>query len=78
LPVHEVWTKYRKPATYDEVLTIETTVSSVGKASIEFSYRITGESGELLTEGITKHALISRKGKIVPIPEDIRKKLLTT
>ena len=78
LPVREVWTKYRKPARYDELLSIETTVSAVGSASIEFSYRIMGETGLLLTEGKTKHALISREGKIVPIPENIRKKLLTT
>jgi acyl-CoA thioester hydrolase len=78
LPVREVWTKYRSPARYDEVLTIETRVSEVGRASVEFSYSIKNEAGALLTEGKTKHALISRGGKVVPIPEEIRRKLLTT
>lgn len=77
LPVREVWTKYRKPARYDELLTIETVVSNVGRASIEFSYRIKGETGTLLTEGKTKHAFISSKGRVTPIPDDLRKKLLT-
>lgn len=78
LPVREVWTRYKKPARYDEVLTVETSVNDVGKASIEFSYLIKNERGEVLTEGKTKHALISREGKIVPIPEHIKRKLLTT
>lgn len=77
LPVREVWTKYRRPARYDELLTIETTVSAVGKASIEFSYCIKNEAGVLLTEGKTKHAFISREGKVIPVPEPLRQKLLT-
>jgi acyl-CoA thioester hydrolase len=77
LPVSEVWAKYRKPARYDEVLTIETAVSEVRRASIEFSYRIKSQTGALLTEGKTKHAFMSREGRIIPIPEVLRKKLLT-
>jgi acyl-CoA thioester hydrolase len=78
LPVREVWTKYHKPARYDDMLTVETTLSTLGKASVEFSYRITNTDGKLLTEGRTKHAFISREGKIMSIPDGLRKKLLTT
>ncbi len=77
LPVSEVWTKYRKPARYDELLKIETTLGQVGRASVEFAYRVTNETGELLTEGTTKHAFLSREGKVVAIPAELREKLLT-
>jgi acyl-CoA thioester hydrolase len=77
LPVTEAWTKYFKPAGYDDLLTIETEVSSVGRASMEFHYIVKNEGGETLAEGRTKHAFINKKGKITQLPEDIRRKLLT-
>lgn len=77
LPVTEVWTKYFKPAGYDDLLTIETEISSIGRASMEFHYIVKNEYGEKLTEGKTKHAFIDKNGKITQLPEDIRKKLVT-
>ena len=77
LPVLEVWTKYKKPARYDDLLTIETEIESVGKASMEFHYSVRNSDGECLAEGKTKHAFINRDGKIVQFPEEIRQKLLT-
>jgi len=78
LPVIEVWTKYKKPARYDDLLTIETEVISIGKASIRFNYFVRNEAGEILTEGETKHALVNKEGNIIPFPEEIRQKLLTS
>lgn len=77
LPVLEVWTKYKKPARYDDLLTIETEIISIGKASMKFHYFVRNRSGEILVEGETKHALINRGGKIVSFPKEIRQKLLT-
>ena len=78
LPVHEVWVKYKKPAHYDDFLTIETQLSSVGKASLKFQYLVHNEEGEIIAEGMTKLALLNKEGKIVPFPEEIRQKLLLT
>lgn len=77
LPVLEVWTKYMQPARYDDLLTIETEISSMGKASVKFHYFVKNGNGETLAEGMTKHALINKDGKIVPFPEEIHKKLST-
>lgn len=76
LPVFEVWAKYKKPARYDDLLRIETEVTSIGKASMKFHYFVRNREDEILAEGMTKHAFINRKGKIVPFPEEIRQKLL--
>jgi len=78
LPVHEVWVKYKKPAHYDDLLTIETELSSVGRASLQFQYLVRNEEGDIIAEGTTKLALVNNKGKVVPFPRDIRQKLLLT
>jgi acyl-CoA thioester hydrolase len=77
LPVLEVWTKYKKPAHYDDLLTVETEVKNLKKASLEFHYTVKSKNGDINAEGTTKHALINREGKIVPFPSEIREKLLT-
>jgi acyl-CoA thioester hydrolase len=77
LPVLEVFAKYKKPARYDDLLTIETDIASLRRASLTFHYLIKNEKGEICTEGTTKHALIDSSGNITPFPEDIREKLLT-
>ncbi len=78
LPVTEVWVKYKKSAGYDDSLTIETEISWIKKASMEFHYYVRNNGGDILSEGMTKHALLDQKGKIGSFPEDIRQKLLTT
>lgn len=53
LPVHEMKVKYHKPARYDDLLTIRTTIIAVPSVRIVFRYEITNEAGMLLTEGET-------------------------
>ena len=78
LPVLEVWIKYKQPAGYDDLLIIETGILSIGRASMKFHYFVRNGDGEILVEGTTKHAFINKDGKIVPFPEEIRQKLLTS
>ena len=61
LPVVSLSLKYIKPATYDEILTISTSLLKVPTASIEFSYEIHDSSGELLTTAHTKLAFVNIK-----------------
>jgi len=61
LPVVSLSLRYIKPATYDEILTISTSLLKLPTASIEFSYEIHDSSGELLTTAHTKLAFVNIK-----------------
>jgi acyl-CoA thioester hydrolase len=53
LPVVSLNVKYFKPALYDDLLTITTTVREMPAVKIIFDYQIHNESGELIAEGDT-------------------------
>jgi acyl-CoA thioester hydrolase len=71
-PVTEASCRYFRPARYDETITIETCLVSLGRASLAFSYRVLRNPGNtLLAEGRTKHACIDRAGRIVKLPPEL-------
>jgi len=75
-PVSEVYCKYHRPAQYDDVLLIKTTVSSFTRVTIVFDYEICRKGdGTLLVSGYTKHGFVDLQGKIVRIPEFIHQKI---
>ena len=75
-PVSEVYCKYHKSAQYDDVVQIETTVSSFKRVTIVFDYEIYRKSDRvLLVSGYTKHGFLDLNGKIVKIPSFIREKI---
>jgi acyl-CoA thioester hydrolase len=75
-PVSEVSCKYRKPARYDDVVQIETSVSSFKKVTIVFDYEIYRKADRaLLVTGYTKHGFLDMDGKIVKIPAFIHEKI---
>ncbi|WP_298370238.1 thioesterase family protein [uncultured Lutibacter sp.] len=53
LPVINLNINYIKPAKYDDLLTLKTTLEKKPTARIEFSYQIVNEKGELLTTATT-------------------------
>ena len=61
LPVVSLSLNYKKPAFYDDVLTISTTLVKQPTASIEFNYEIRNSSGELLTTANTKLVFVNMK-----------------
>jgi acyl-CoA thioester hydrolase len=68
-PVTYVSCHYRRPARYDDLLIIETVLSSIANASLNFSYRVY-RSGhdEIIAEGETRHACVDGTGRITRIP----------
>lgn len=50
MPVYSVESRYRNVLTYDELVTIETTLKELPTARIEFFYRIFNEEGVLAHE----------------------------
>lgn len=76
IPVSEVYCKYHKPAQYDDIVQIETTVSSFKRVTIVFDYEIYRKSDRaLLVSGYTKHAFLDLNGKIIKIPGFIQEKI---
>ncbi len=76
IPVSEVYCKYHKPARYDDVVQIETAVSSFKRVRIVFEYELYRKSDRtLLVSGYTKHAFLDSNGKIVKIPDFIHEKI---
>jgi acyl-CoA thioester hydrolase len=76
LPVSETYCKYHKPARYDDLLLIETSIAFLKKASIRFDYKIfIKDLKTLLTEGYTVHAFVNRDGKIQRAPEEVLNKV---
>ncbi|HLJ10215.1 MAG TPA: thioesterase family protein [Planctomycetaceae bacterium] len=60
--------KYRKPAGYDDLLTLKTRVAKVTPAKLEHEYQLY-RSGELLTEARSVLACVDRAGNIQRIPD---------
>ena len=63
LPVLELQTKFLKPAKYDDLLTIKTTILEQPSVRIKFSYQVFNESKELLTLGETTLVFINAETK---------------
>ncbi len=79
LPVIESYSRYKAPAAYDDLLTIETSLAELKKVSCRFNYRIyrndNNNSRTLLAKGFTVHASVNRNGKLTRFPADLLKKL---
>jgi acyl-CoA thioester hydrolase len=76
LPVAELFCKYLVSARYDDVVTIETFIDFLKRASIQFRYRLLRKTdGAILVTGRTLHAFVDREGKVVRIPDGLREKI---
>ena len=62
---------YHKPARYDDLLTLETRVAKISRASVEHEYHLYREN-ELLVVGRVKLVTVNDEGRIVPVPDWIR------
>jgi len=74
-PVVEVKVNYKKPAKYDDVVVLETSVSHVGNSSIKFEYKVFNQNGDLLVEAYTVNVFVTKEMKTAKIPDDVRKAL---
>jgi acyl-CoA thioester hydrolase len=70
LPVLDLEVKYIRPAYYDDLLTIRTTVPEMPLARIKFLYEVYNEAGTLLTKAATTLVFIDKeRNKPCPMPE---------
>jgi acyl-CoA thioester hydrolase len=77
MPVGEIRTRFRRPARYDDLLTVRLMLKQPAEGSrVLFEYEIYNEAQELLTEGHTLMVFVSTAtGRPVPIPTEIQNKL---
>jgi len=69
LPVIEAHCRYRKPAFYDDILTIVTSFRFSGPARLRFDYDIQRDAdGDLLASGYTVHVCVDRDRKVLKPP----------
>jgi acyl-CoA thioester hydrolase len=73
LVVVEAQCRYHRPARYDDVLVVQTTIRAVTRATITFGYQVRGKDDEtLLVEGSTVHAATDTSGHVKRLPEALR------
>lgn len=68
LVITKVDVKYKRPAHYDDVLTIRTTVVKTSPVRLEHKYEVFDPAGDLCCEGATTLACVNGEGKIQPMP----------
>lgn len=61
LPVSELNIQYKKPALYDDLLTIKTTITKVKGARIYFSYEIMNEKNQLISTASTTLVFVAKE-----------------
>lgn len=72
MPVLENYSRFMRPARYDDLLTIYLELADLPTETIRFSYEIKNESGKLLHQGYTLLAFVSvATGRKTPCPENI-------
>ena len=71
LVVVEALLNYRRPAFFDDELTLRTTLADLGKVSLRFDYHVLRDE-VLLVTGHTRHACIDlATGKAVRMPKEL-------
>jgi acyl-CoA thioester hydrolase len=74
-PVIEARLRYKAPARYDDLLTIEVWVTAIEKVRLNFGHRILNQAGKLILEAGTFHVCTSREEKPKRLPEELSEKL---
>ncbi len=73
-PVIGTEARFLRPAYYDDVLEVRTSVAAVSGARVAFTYEIRRDSG-LLATGRTEHAAVDGNGRPRRLPADVRARL---
>lgn len=72
LAVVEAHLRYLRPARYDELIRVTTTVGEVRSRVVRFDYSIENEGGTLLVTGYTTLVAMGRDARSTAIPADLR------
>jgi len=77
LVVIEAHAEFKRPARYDDLVVVRTTVGEVSKATLTFRYEVRLQSDDtLLVSGYTVHAATDLAGRVQRMPERVRTVLM--
>ena len=77
LPVISFEINYKKPAHYDEIISIKTTIKEIPKARFKFEFEIRNESDILLSEAKSTVVFADSKTRLPKaIPEFVKNTLI--
>ena len=71
-PVIEAQARFKLPARYDELLSIELNILALEKVRLTFGCRILRQDGRLVLDATTEHVCASLSEKPKRIPEDLQ------
>ncbi|HTS13489.1 MAG TPA: thioesterase family protein [Candidatus Limnocylindrales bacterium] len=72
--VAEASCRYKRPARFDDLLTVRTRVAEAQRRTVRFAYEILNSaSGELIATGETLHVICDRNGRPKALPDKYRK-----
>jgi acyl-CoA thioester hydrolase len=72
--VAEAYCRYKRPARFDELLTVRTSVLDSQRRTIRFGYEVIRQTdGETIASGETLHVICDRQGRPKSLPEKYRK-----
>ncbi|HZF02048.1 MAG TPA: acyl-CoA thioesterase [Methylomirabilota bacterium] len=74
-PVVEARLRYKAPARYDDLLTIEVWPTLVEKVRVNFGHRILNQNGKLILEAETFHVCTGIDEKPKRVPEELAAKI---
>lgn len=70
-PVVEAHLHYRALARYDDLLRVEVWVTTAEKVRLNFGYRITNQTGQLVLDGATLHVCLTLAEKPARLPAEL-------
>jgi len=72
--VAEAYCRYKRPARFDDLLTVRTRVVESLRRTIRFGYELLNNAtGEIIATGETVHVICDRQGRPKALPEKYRK-----
>jgi acyl-CoA thioester hydrolase len=74
-PVIEVWVRYRRSVTFDDVLALDTWYRELERTRVTFAYRLRAPDGEVAAEALTLHAQTDSRGRPGPIAPGIAERV---
>ena len=74
-PVIEARLRYKSPARYDDLLTIEVWPTAIERVRLNFAHRIINQNGKLILEAETFHVCAGANEKPKRLPEELAEKL---
>ena len=69
-PVRSLSCSYKRPTTFDDVVSIDVSVESFTGARLILEYRMTRQDGTVVCEARSEHAFVNREGRVVRLDKE--------